>query len=89
MNGFAKSKRRKFLKLAVGTAGAAIAAGIVQCNSTLLKKDVKGVAEKSALPQAEIENALLRMQQNLKHLEGSYLRMVSNMAFGDKSDGGK
>lgn len=66
MNGFAKSNRRKFLKLAVGTAGAAIAAGIVQCNSTSLKKDVKGVAEKSGLPQAEIENALLRMQQDLK-----------------------
>lgn len=60
--------RRKFLKLAVGTAGAAIAAGIIQCNSTSLKKEVKGIAKKPGLPQAGIENTLLRMQQDLKRV---------------------
>src|SRR5574341_1806685 len=66
MGGLVEGDRRKFLKLAAKTAGVAIVAGIVQCNSTSVKKDIKGVAEKAGLPKAEIENALLRMQQDLK-----------------------
>lgn len=61
------SDRRKFLKLTgVGAAGAVLAAEMARSSPTSSKMAASSLAAKTGLDQAQIENALLRMQDDLR-----------------------
>ncbi|GBC81773.1 Tetrathionate reductase subunit B [bacterium HR10] len=62
----AMPRRRRFLKLVgVGAAGALLAE-VTRDNRASRKTDAAGLARETELDQAQTENALLRMQQDLK-----------------------
>lgn len=59
--------RRRFLKLAtVGTAGAVVARELAHRSAASVKTAARGLAGKTGLDPSSIENALLRMQADLR-----------------------
>jgi Fe-S-cluster-containing dehydrogenase component len=61
------SERRKFLKLAgVGAAGAVVAAAMDRSNSGVAKRAASTLATRTDFAQTEIQNALLRMQEDVR-----------------------